>query len=80
VADPAINMLPPGFAGARFIGGRLAAEELHGMNAIVRWTDGWGTRWEHKYRTDLADRSRGAPGAVVRHRLCAARSVVLSKA
>jgi hypothetical protein len=48
VADPAINMLPPGFAGVRFIGGSMAAEELHDMNPIVRWTDRWGTRWEHK--------------------------------
>ena len=28
VADPAINMLPPGFAGVRFIGGGMASQEL----------------------------------------------------
>jgi hypothetical protein len=48
VADPAINILPPGFAGVRFIGGSMAAQELRGINPIVRWTDSWGTRWEHK--------------------------------
>ena len=48
VADPAINILPPGFAGVRFIGASMAAGDLHGMNPIVRWTDRWGTRWEHK--------------------------------
>lgn len=48
VADPAINMLPPGFAGVRFIGDSMTAQELHGINPIVRWTDRWGTQWEHK--------------------------------
>ena len=48
VADPAINILPPGFAGVRFIGGSMLAKEVQGMTPIVRWTDRWGTRWEHK--------------------------------
>ncbi len=48
VAAPAINMLPPGIAGIRFIGNAMAAQDLHGLNPIVRWTDRWGTRWEHR--------------------------------
>ena len=47
VADPAINVLPPGFAGIRFIGGAMSSRDLHGMDPIIRWTDRWGTRWEH---------------------------------
>jgi hypothetical protein len=48
VADAAISILPPGVAGIRFIGGAMTARDLHGVNPIVRWTDRWGTRWEHK--------------------------------
>lgn len=50
VADPAINILPPGFAGIRFMGGAMSSRDLplRGMNPIIRWTDRWGTRWEHK--------------------------------
>jgi len=48
VADPAINILPPGFAGIRFIGGAMSSRDLQGMNPIIRWTDRWGRRWEHR--------------------------------
>jgi hypothetical protein len=48
IADPAINMLPPGVAGIRFIGAAMASHDLHGLNPIVRWTDRWGTCWEHR--------------------------------
>lgn len=42
VADAAINMLAPGVAAVRFIGGAMTARDLRGVNPIVRWTDRWG--------------------------------------
>ena len=47
VADPAIGV-PPRIGGMQFIGKGMVPADLKGVYAIVRWTDRWGTRWEHR--------------------------------
>ena len=41
-------MLTPWNAGVRFESDEIHTQHLSGPYPIVRWTDRWGTRWEHK--------------------------------
>jgi hypothetical protein len=42
------DVLAPGDIGMRFESDRLGAQHIAGPFPLVRWTDRWGTRWEHK--------------------------------
>ena len=40
--------LAPWDAGIRFISGLTPVQDLLGAGPVVRWSDRWGTRWEHR--------------------------------
>ena len=42
------GVLPPWDVGIRFEVGGFDRGDLFGWYPVVRWTDRWGTRWEHK--------------------------------
>jgi hypothetical protein len=42
------DVLTPWNAGVRFETDEIHTQHLSGPYPIVRWTDRWGTRWEHK--------------------------------
>jgi hypothetical protein len=42
------DVLTPWDAGMSFESGEIHTQNLRGPYPIVRWTDRWGTRWEHK--------------------------------
>jgi hypothetical protein len=46
--NPYMTTLAPWGIGIRFQTDRVAAKFAPGWYPVVRWTDRWGTRWEHK--------------------------------
>jgi hypothetical protein len=46
--NPHVSRLAPYDTGVRFTSDRMATKFIHGAYPLVRWTDRWGTRWEHK--------------------------------
>ncbi len=42
------GVLAPWDAGIRFESDEVSAERLNNPYPLVRWTDRWGTRWEHR--------------------------------
>jgi hypothetical protein len=47
IGDAYRGVLPPGGA-MRFLGDTRLVRDLHSTYPIVRWTDHWNQRWEHK--------------------------------
>jgi hypothetical protein len=46
--NPYVSTLAPWGIGIRFQSDQIAAKFIPGWYPVVRWTDRWGTRWEHK--------------------------------
>ena len=46
--QPLSRVLTPFDEGIRFQTGDIHTRSLINAYAVVRWTDQWGTRWEHK--------------------------------
>jgi hypothetical protein len=43
-----LGVLSPWDPGIRFESDEVHVQNLKGRYAVVRWTDWWGTRWEHR--------------------------------
>ncbi len=43
-----LGILAPWDLGIRFESDEVHVQNLKGHYALVRWTDRWGTRWEHR--------------------------------
>jgi hypothetical protein len=48
IGEAYFGVLTPGW-GMRLIGGAMLTRNLRSVFPIVRWTDRWGARWEHKH-------------------------------